>query len=326
MSNFPGGIKSLLSIAARSGSPQVVELLIKSGANVNSLDESGNAPIHWAATGGFLDVIHCLSENGADLNLRRRDSRLALHCAIDYEQKEVIDFLLNQGVKIDECASVMLGRVDIIKKFISQGFNVNKTYKDLGGYPITDAIRFQQIDTVEFLIQTGADLHIVLNNSGDSVLHLYRAVEDIDIFNLLISSGADISSKNKQGFTPLHVAARSSCLDVVKRLVELGADVNSVGEDGSTPLWQAAYSQNQQTVEYLLLSGSQVNISDGFGKTPLQATIHRRGGTSSAHTLIAHGADVNVTDQRGLRAIHIAAAQGNDELVRLLLEHGANIS
>jgi ankyrin repeat protein len=122
------------------------------------------------------------------------------------------------------------------------------------------------------------------------------------------------------------VAARSNCLDVVKNLVELGADVNVLGEDGHTPLWQAAFSQNQQAIEFLLLAGAQVNVSDCHGKTPLQAALHQKGGTLAAQVLIAHGADVNATDQRGLRAIHIAAAQSNDELVKLLLEHGAQIS
>ena len=325
MSHFPANIKLLLSLAARSSSPQMVELLIKSGTNINVLDESGNAPIHWAVIGEHLDVLNCLIENGADINFRNKDLRLALHLAIYNQNSEIINLLLNKGSEIDIYASVMLGKIDIINKFINEGFDVNKPYTNLGEYPIADAIHFQQIDTIKFLLQVGANINTVLTRSGDYVLHLYGAVKNIEIFNLLVSSRADIHSKNNRGYTPLHVAARSSCFDTVKKLVEMGADINAIGENGNTPLWEAAYSQNQQTIEYLLLSGANVNVIGELGKTPLIAAQHRRGGLAAAQTLVAHGADVNAVDQRGISAIHIATAQGNYELVRLLIDHGANI-
>lgn len=328
MNSFFGGIKSLLSLAVRSGSPQVVEILINSGANVNSLDESGNAPIHWAAKGGYLDVMRCLSENGAGLNLRNRDSYLALHCAIQRQDHEMIDFLLNKEVLVDEYASVMLGRIDLIRTFINKGFNINETYTNmnLNTYPIFDVIEFQHLDALRFLIQANASVHSMLNSAGTTVLHLYGSVKNIHIFNLLVSAGANICSKDYKGFTPLHVAARSGCSDVVERLVELGADVDSIAEDGSTPLWQAAYSQNQQTIECLLSAGAEVNISNRSKETPLHAALHRKGGVLAAQSLIAHGVNINLTNHRELRAIHIATAQGNDELVSLLLANNATIS
>lgn len=327
MSSASAGVNLLLSLAARSGSLQIVESLIRSGANVNSLDEYGHAPIHWAAMGGFLDVINCLLENGADLNFRNRDLQLALHYAIQYEKKEVVAFLLNKGAEIDEYASIMLGRIDLIKKFINDdGFNINQVYIELNGYPISNAINFQQIDTLKFLIEAGADIHTVINNSGDSVLHLPGAIKDIDVFDLLLSFGANINSINARGHTPLHVAARARGLAVVKRLITLGANVNLVGEDGSTPLGEAAYAQSEQIIECLLLAGSHVNVSNSRGQTPLHAALHRKGGISCARILITNGADINASDERGLRAIHLAVAQRDDELVSLLLEHNADVS
>lgn len=321
------GLKSLLSLAARSGSLKVVECLIQSGASVNSLDEYGHAPIHWAAIGGFLDIMEVLVENGADLNFRTRDSQLALHYALQYEQKEVVDFILNKEGEIDEYASIMLGRIDLIKNFIdNDGFNINQVYNELNGYPISNAINFQQQETIKFLVEAGADIHAVLNSSGDSVLHLLRAVTDVNVFDLLLSFGANINSTNARGRTPLHVAARARGLAVVKRLITLGANVNLVGEDGSTPLGEAAYAQSEQMIECLLLAGSHVNLSNSRGQTPLHAALHRKGGLSCARILITHGVDINASDERGLRAIHLAVAQRDDELVSLLLDHNADIS
>ncbi|MBE9178150.1 ankyrin repeat domain-containing protein [Oculatella sp. LEGE 06141] len=325
MNSFFEGIKSLLSLAARSGSRQVVEMLISSGADVNSLDESGKAPIHWAARGGYLDVMRCLAENGANLNLCSKDSYLALHYAIQCQNPEIVEFLLKKEVLVDEYASVMLGRIDQIRAFINIGFNVNETYTKLNTYPIFDAIEFQHLNVVRLLIQVGASVHNVLDSNGATVLHLHGSVKNIHIFNSLISAGANIYLRDYKGFTPLHVAARSGCSNVVARLVELGADIDSIAEDGSTPLWQAAYSQNQQATECLLSAGARVNISNRLGETPLHATLHRKSGVLVAQSLIDRGIDINSTNQRGLRAIHIAVAQGNEELVDLLLTNNATI-
>ena len=116
------------------------------------------------------------------------------------------------------------------------------------------------------------------------------------------------------------------CSDVVERLIELEADVDSIAEDGSTPLWQAAYSQNQQTIGCLLSAGAEVNISNRSKETPLHAALHRKDGVLATQILIAHGININLTNHRGLRAIHIATAQGDDELVSSLLANNATIS
>jgi ankyrin repeat protein len=329
MSTHLKEIKALTSLAARAGHIEVVRMLVQSGASINHLDESGNAPIHWAARGGYLEVVQYLAENGADLDLESKDSCVALHDAIFNEKPEVVSFLLDREVKVDARSSIALGKIDLVKEFIQKGFNVNRRYEGFDGYPISDAIHFKHVHVIEILIQAGFDVHSILNSSGDSALHFCRALEDINILNIFVSAGADVSLKNNQGSIPLHVASRStsgSVVNSVKRLIELGSDINSVSKDGNTPLWHAAYCQNTELIEYLLLAGAQVDISDNSGRTPLKASLHRKGGLTSARILIEYGADINTSDNRGLRPIHIATAQGDEELVRLLLAHGADIS
>ena len=59
-----------LSLASLSLSPQVCELLIKSGAGVNFTDQLGRSALHWAVLGRHLATIRVLLKHGADVSLK----------------------------------------------------------------------------------------------------------------------------------------------------------------------------------------------------------------------------------------------------------------
>jgi hypothetical protein len=88
---------------------------------------------------------------------------------------------------------------------------------------------------------------------------LLRATEigDIDQMHMLLANGAEVNSKNVQGWTPLHVAAAGGDLAVVTALLDYGADVNAVSHIGSTPLYNAmVFGRKQAVVEVLLAHGA----------------------------------------------------------------------
>jgi ankyrin repeat protein len=240
--------------------------------------------------------------------------------------KEVINFLLEENVEVDERASIMLDKVDVLSRFVDRGFDPNKTYTKFNIYPIFDAIQFQAFHIIELLINLGINLNNPLDEYRNSTLHLNGTINNVKIFDLLISSGGNVSLKNKFGFTPLHIAARSGCATIVQRLIELGADVNVVAEDFTTPLWQAAYSQDLHTVDLLLQSGASLSAQDYSGRSLLHAALRRKGDSLLAKLLISHGVEVNASDKQGIRPIHIVTAQGDEDLFLFLLEHGASIS
>ena len=79
LENYPDAInmrddgdegESPLHTAAMNGHPDIVKLLIESGAEVNSLANFGRTPLHWAAWNGFSDVTKLLIENGAIVNAK----------------------------------------------------------------------------------------------------------------------------------------------------------------------------------------------------------------------------------------------------------------
>lgn len=57
----------------------------------------------------------------------------------------------------------------------------------------------------------------------------------------LLRQGANLSSKDLDGFTPLHAAADGGCCQVIQVLVTKGADLNAAAKEGLFPLAVATY-------------------------------------------------------------------------------------
>jgi ankyrin repeat protein len=100
-------------------------------------------------------------------------------------------------------------------------------------------------------------------------------------------------------------------------------DVNAKDSRGATPLMYAAAFGNARQVKLLLESGAEVNAENAFHATAL---IWAGGDAVKSRMLIEHGADVNVRTQQGRTALMAAAKRnGNVDLVRLLLQKGADL-
>jgi ankyrin repeat protein len=100
-------------------------------------------------------------------------------------------------------------------------------------------------------------------------------------------------------------------------------DVNAKDSRGATPLMYAAAFGNARQMKLLLEAGADVNAQNTFHATAL---IWAGGDAVKSRLLIEHGADINVRTQQGRTALMAAAKRnGNADLVRLLLEKGADV-
>jgi ankyrin repeat protein len=114
-------------------------------------------------------------------------------------------------------------------------------------------------------------------------------------------------------------------LETVQRLVNGDrALVNAFAADGFYPLGLAAYFGHPAIVGFLLKNGADVRLAARNGQkvTALHAGASR-GGAEIVKMLLEAGADPNVTQERGFVPLHSAAANGNVAIVELLLKHGA---
>jgi hypothetical protein len=89
--------RTQLHIAAVWGDVEIVELLLKRGADPNVKDDNGQTPLHIAALWGHVDVVRVLLEHRADPNAKDNDGKTPLHYAAEKGHVDVVRVLLERG-------------------------------------------------------------------------------------------------------------------------------------------------------------------------------------------------------------------------------------
>lgn len=128
--------------------------------------------------------------------------------------------------------------------------------------------------------------------------------------------------------TPLHSAAWRGKTKIAEELIRHKADVCAMNKSGQTPLWIAAYNGDVQLVQLLLDNGALhvINQCDlRKYETPLVVAV-RHNYPEVAKMLIKSGADVTIADPSKRTPLHLAAQEGQVELIQLLCDRGAHIN
>jgi ankyrin repeat protein/L-ascorbate metabolism protein UlaG (beta-lactamase superfamily) len=144
------------------------------------------------------------------------------------------------------------------------------------------------------------------------------------VANFLIDKGANVNARNNSGASPLYFAIND--FDLMQRLTARGADVNVQAYGGLTPLIQAASSGNLKVVRLLIDHGADLNVRSQEG-TILHRIINKncKSNVEMAKLLIESGAKLQEFSYRNTE-LHLAAINGYTDLIRLLVEHSADIN
>ncbi len=154
-----------LSKAVERNHPQIVQLLLDAGADVNYADIYGVTPLMIASQKGYLDIAELLLQRGADVTAKSLIQQTALLCALDYGFPDIAVLLINHGANVNDIdkynrttlmLAASLGDSSLVSMLVEKGVDINvQNDKKQTAAVIAQAKKFNNI--VDFLLKSGAD-------------------------------------------------------------------------------------------------------------------------------------------------------------------------
>jgi len=308
--------KTLLE-AIEAGDLKRLKELIKSGADVNEMDEE--TALGKAVELGRTDMVRELLKAGADASAGGLQSTMCI--AAHAGAADIIELLLKAGATVDSQSeggdsALMLaaakGDVKLVKRLLKAGADPKLEDED-GRTAILCGSKWPKI--VELLKPLSSPEHVQsvereARAAGEKVEALLAAAKDGDLKKVqaLLDSGAPVNGADKSDETALHIAVESSSGKLIDLLLAAGADTNARNQYGRTPLWEAAGGRDLKNIERLIAAGADVNAREKIeGKTPFLNAIGPKPDHLDTMRLLAkHGADVKVVDNYGRSALALA--------------------
>lgn len=216
------------------------------------------------------------------------------------------------------------GHYDIAKALIDNGALVNLRAGD-GFNALMEAVRTGNIEIAKLLIEHNSDIN-VKNKDGKNMIMIACEKGNEEMFNLLIENNADINEKSSWGASALIYASEKGNINIMKYLIDNGIDVNGKADDnGDTPLLWAVTGENPYESSKLLIeNGADINATNDSGVAP--ATILAASTPKVVKLLKDNGADLDTKFLDYYPPIAIAAGAGNLEIVKALVENGADVN
>ncbi|KAK2892666.1 hypothetical protein Q8A67_012654 [Cirrhinus molitorella] len=203
-------------------------------------------------------------------------------------------------------------------------------------------------DTEEVLrmLDRGADINYA-NVDGLTALHQACIDDNVDMVTFLVEHGACINQPDNEGWIPLHAAASCGYLDIAEYLISQGANVGVVNSEGETPLdiaeeeameelLQNEINRQGVDIEAARKEEERIMLRDArqwLNSGQINDVRHAKSGGTALHVaaakgyaevlklLIQAGYDVNIKDYDGWTPLHAAAHWGKEEACRILVEH-----
>jgi ankyrin repeat protein len=314
--------------------------------DVNRRHPDGSTPLQWAVYNGDEAEAKRLLRAGANVALANNYGVTAMTLAAEVGNAGMLKLLLEAGANADSpnpdgqtalLAVARTGNVEAAQLLLAHGATVDAKEKWGGQTALMWASARRHPKMMDLLIAKGADVN------ARSIDRNYQRHIQAEGRPKNLDSG---------GFTPLHYAARENCMACVDVLLKNNADIDLPDPDSVSPLLVAVMNANWDLAKQLIAAGADVNQWNIFGETPLLTAIDLRsridGGRASIDTpnaakgieiirlLLDRGADPNmqlffkpanargVVYTRGVTPLIRAAVNADSEILKLLLEHGAD--
>jgi serine/threonine-protein phosphatase 6 regulatory ankyrin repeat subunit B len=282
-------------------------------------DYAGNSMMHLVASHGHHPLMDTLLAASSPLPILA-----AGHREVEVDQFKVVNINTPPGEMISPLAAI----------------DIEATNNE-GMTPLCMAARNGHYWTVKMLLEQGAEVNHADNNNCTPLWHACRLKacspepgvqvanrtlkpQIEDMVALLLAYQALPDQLSFKGHTPLIAASAAGSLSVVKLLIPAGAKVDHHDEHGLTPLMHASHSGHKDIVKTLLDTHASPDPLPGMTSALILAADG--GHDEVVRLLIERGAQTNHVDNKGATALMLASKAGKLSTIKLLIERGADLA
>lgn len=342
------GNTALHSAAGQVDNVEIVTRLLEAGSSINAIGNRGSTPLHSAVRTADAEMVRVLLRWKADVGITDEDEMSALHLAAQNGKLDIARVLVQGGADVRARDGLVRTAAEVAEANrevqIVELLNTRDTLEQRG---VPDPSELP-LD-VPVLQSSPPDLEV--ENQGGSTNLLEAAREgDLERVRALLAQGADTAAVDQDSYTALHLAAEDGHTEIIECLLAHGANTEASAKYGITALHSAILFGHSNPVEALLAGGAQTeaNITmpisrdlpypypkrtpKGRGRyrhfTTGHTALHlaaRNGEVEILKILLVAGAQTEAEDETGNRPLHCAARSGHLETVKVLLAGGAEM-
>ncbi len=327
---------SALMVASRNGYTDIMQELIKLGADVNIGDSyTGSAALDYAVYGGQIKAVSMLISAGANVNAVDEYGSTVLMSAVASKQAGIVRLLLRSGVDLEAKGYIgeysaydtayvhahMLGH-DEIAKILKDAGAVDR----ISETPMMIAAKNGNIEEVKELLANGVSVDDT-NYQGITPLMLSSSAGHVEIAKLLIENKANLNATDaipESGLSAIVFASTNGHLEIVNLLIANGVDVNMATLEG-TPLIFAVKGNHTEVVKSLINAGANIDESDMISGYTALMIAAKANDVDMVKLLVKSGADINIKSHEGDNAIYFARMDDNDELMAIFEDINNNL-
>lgn len=302
-------IVNLLKAHMRSQTANIgqADFLNESPLTLNQLDNEGYTPLHRAVFMEDQTKLLALLQAGADITVKDKWGRQAIHIAAYKGNHRIIRVLLSHHAE-KNCiepdlnltplhVAVFSGQIEVVKMLVDSQADLNAQTLE-GKTPLDLAKEQLEAQSEKAMKEKYSQIADILTQTNKQTLDAFAASNELADKHTHPESLLSLSSKNSSTKTRVQIQSESS---------------------GESRLHRAALKGDIREMRVLIMQKVDINARDRYGETPLHIAS-RAGQESAVELLLQYKANVIAANKEGQIALELAKTAGHTKAIRLLSE------
>jgi uncharacterized protein len=315
--------------------------LVATGADVDAKDATEQSAYLISTSEGYLRLLNLTLRNGADVHSLDRFDGTGLIRAAERGHADVVGRLLQTRIRVNHVnnlgwtalhEAIVLGDgsrryVDTVRLLVAGGADLDLPSRRDGVRPLQHARRMG-FDTIAAALRAGHRARRLDRAEARTLLLGAARRGNADGVAVALRAGAPLDVRNDARRTPLLLAATHDRVDVARLLVKLGADPDALDRQHDSAWLVTGVTGSVPMAEVLLRARPDLGLTNRYGGTSL-IPASERGHVAYVRRVVRTGVDVDHVNDIGWTALLEAVILGDgsapyQRVVRILLRAGAD--